>query len=98
MSFGTTRLLAVLVALNADVRYTVLDEPFSNIMPVHNDIVTETINEVKGRKGILLSDHQYRTVLSVCDKLYLIVDKSIKLLGSPEELVTYNYLSDGTVI
>ena len=96
LSYGTVRLLVTLISLNADVRYTVLDEPFSNVMPVHNDLIVATIKEVSSRKGILISDHQFRTVLSVTDKLYLIVNKRIKLLYEFSELVTYGYLSEGT--
>lgn len=95
LSYGTTRLLVTLVALHADVQYTVLDEPFSNVAPVHSELIVKTIKKVSARKGILISDHQFRTVLSVTDKLYLIVDKRIKLLNGFSDLVTYGYLSEG---
>ncbi|MFK8162676.1 MAG: ATP-binding cassette domain-containing protein [Lewinella sp.] len=96
LSYGTTRLLVTLVALHADVQYTVLDEPFSNVAPVHAQLLVDTIKEVSTRKGILISDHQFRTVLSVTDKLYLIVDKRVKLLNGSADLITYGYLSEGT--
>ena len=98
MSYGLSRLLVTLILLNAPVSYTVLDEPFSNIMPVHNEVLVKTINQVKQRKGVFISDHQYRTVLSVCDKLYLIVDERIRLLNSAGELITYGYVPAGTVL
>ena len=96
LSHGAGRLFVTLLLLEADTRYTVLDEPFSNVMPVHNELLTETIRRVKSRKAVLLSDHQYRTVLPVTDDLYLIADKHIRKLKSDRELVDYGYLRKGT--
>ena len=95
LSFGTARLLLCLIALRADTRYTVLDEPFSNVMPVHNEMLIAAIRAARARKGILLSDHQYRTVLDVANTLYLILDRRIRLLRDPGELSELGYLPDG---
>ena len=92
LSKGTARLLLCLIALRADTRFTVLDEPFSNVMPVHNELLFDALREAQKRKGVLLSDHQYRTVLDVADTLYLIVDRRIRLLRGPEELSELGYL------
>ncbi len=94
LSHGTERLLVTLVALEADTRYTILDEPFSNVMPLHNDMLTDTIRRVTTRKGVLLSDHQYRTVLAVADELYLIADRRIRKLTAVAELVDFGYLRE----
>ena len=94
LSKGTARLLLCLIALRADTRFTVLDEPFSNVMPVHNELLVDALREAQQRKGVLLSDHQYRTVLDVADTLYLIVDRRIRLLRDPAELIELGYLSE----
>ncbi|WP_116108920.1 ATP-binding cassette domain-containing protein [Lewinella sp. IMCC34191] len=94
LSLGTARLLLCLIALGADTRYTVLDEPFSNVMPVHNELLLDALRKARARKGVLLSDHQYRTVLDVADTLYLIVDRRIRLLRDPGELTELGYLPD----
>ena len=95
LSLGTVRLLLCLIALRADTRFTVLDEPFSNVMPVHNELLAAALGEARRRKGILLSDHQYQTVLDVADTLYLIVDRRIRLVGDPGDLVELGYLPKG---
>jgi ABC-type lipopolysaccharide export system ATPase subunit len=96
LSYGFRRLFIILVAIEADVRYTILDEPFSSIMPVHNELIISAIRSASDRKGLLISDHQFRTLLSVTDKLYLIFDQHVKLLNSHSELIDYGYLSKGT--
>ena len=95
LSPGTARLLLCLIALRADTRFTVLDEPFSNVMPVHNELLLAALQEARARKGILLSDHQYRTVLDVADTLYLIADRRIRLVDDPGDLVALGYLPKG---
>ncbi len=97
LSHGTARLFVTLLVLEADTRYTVLDEPFSNVMPVHNELLLEVLQRVKSRKAILLSDHQYRTVLPVTDNLYLIADQRIRKLTDAQELIDLGYLREGTL-
>lgn len=98
LSYGFRRLFVILVAIEANVRYTILDEPFSSIMPVHNELIIAAIKSVVHRKGILLSDHQYRTVLSITDKLYLLHKNGIELIKNYAELIEYGYLSEGTTL
>ena len=94
LSGGTGRLLFCLLALRADTQYTVLDEPFSNGMPVHNELLIHALRAAQKRKGVLLSDHHYRTVLDVADTLYLIVEQRIRLLRDPGELNDLGYLPE----
>lgn len=98
LSYGFRRLFVILVAIEANVRYTILDEPFSSIMPVHNELIIAAMKSVVHRKCILLSDHQYRTVLSVTDKLYLLHNNGIKLLENYSELIEYGYLPEGATL
>jgi lipopolysaccharide export system ATP-binding protein len=80
LSGGTRRLLEVLLVLEADSKFTILDEPFSHIMPIHIDLVKESIQKMKKRKGILVTDHQYKNVLEISDELHLLKDgKFVKI-------------------
>jgi lipopolysaccharide export system ATP-binding protein len=85
LSGGTTRLVQVLLLLHADTRFSFFDEPFSGIMPVHVEALTDLIRAAKARKGILLTDHRYAEVLPLCDVVYLLHN------GRLEQLPAGNY-------
>jgi lipopolysaccharide export system ATP-binding protein len=85
LSGGTTRLVQVLLLLHADTRFSFFDEPFSGIMPVHVEALTDLIRAAKSRKGILLTDHRYAEVLPLCDVVYLLHN------GRLEQLPAGNY-------
>ena len=97
LSQGLRKLFITLVSLEADVEFTILDEPFSGVMPIYNDLIIAQIESVKDRKGILISDHQYKTLLPIADKIYLIHDKSIRLMENNYDLEKFEYLPTGTL-
>lgn len=92
LSGGTKRLFEVLLLLAADTHFTLLDEPFSHIMPIHIEYVSECIRRCSAKKGVLVTDHQYEHVLDLADTLYLIHDGTSRLVGGREDLVRYGYL------
>jgi lipopolysaccharide export system ATP-binding protein len=72
LSGGTTRLVQVLLLLHARTQFSLFDEPFSGVMPVHVETLSDLFREAKTRKGILLTDHRYAEVLPLCDVVYLL--------------------------
>ncbi len=66
-------------------------------MPLQNNTLLGTLRRARRGKDILLSDHQYRTVLKTADRRYLVVDRSIQRIDSPNELVRYGYVSEGMI-
>ncbi|SET56226.1 ATP-binding cassette domain-containing protein [Hymenobacter actinosclerus] len=85
LSGGTARLVEVLLLLHADTRFTLLDEPFTGVMPVHLETLADVMRAVKLRKGLLLTDHRYEQVLALCDVVYLLHDGRLELLANPRE-------------
>ncbi|NVO32910.1 hypothetical protein [Hymenobacter lapidiphilus] len=85
LSGGTARLVEVLLLLHANTQFTLLDEPFTGVMPVHTEVLTEVMRRVKRRKGLLLTDHRYEEVLALCDVVYLLHDGRLELLANPRE-------------
>ncbi|WP_165768415.1 ATP-binding cassette domain-containing protein [Hymenobacter amundsenii] len=83
LSGGTTRLVEVLLLLHADTRFSLLDEPFIGVMPIHLETLVEVLRAVKPRKGILLTDHRYEEVLALCDVVYLLHDGRLERLDDP---------------
>lgn len=85
LSGGTIRLVQVLLLLHADTRFSLFDEPFSGIMPVHVEALSDQIRQVKVRKGLLLTDHRYMELLPLCDAVYLLHGGRLELLDNPLE-------------
>ena len=50
LSGGEKRILEVLLTLEADTKFTILDEPFSHVMPIHIQLVKDQIQELKSKK------------------------------------------------
>lgn len=94
VSGGQRRFFEVLLILFAKHPFCFLDEPFSGLMPIHIERLSEIIQEVKLRKGILISDHLHRQVRSIADKLYVLTKGMTYLIKSNEQLIELGYLTE----
>jgi lipopolysaccharide export system ATP-binding protein len=94
LSGGTARLLQALLLLHAPTAFSLFDEPFSGVMPVHLEALADEMRQVRQRKGILLTDHRYTEVLPLCDVVYLLHHGRLLQLGPNREaeLRDYGYL------
>jgi lipopolysaccharide export system ATP-binding protein len=63
LSGGLARLVQALLMLHANTAFSLLDEPFSGVMPVHVETLAEEMQRLKSRKGLLITDHRYAEVL-----------------------------------
>lgn len=95
LSGGSARLWSALIMLYADTRFTLLDEPFSHIMPLYNERIMAAITRIKVRKGIIITDHMYRNVLGTADRIYLVKDGKTLYIRNREDLVLHGYLNQG---
>jgi lipopolysaccharide export system ATP-binding protein len=95
LSGGTARLLHVLLLLHADTAFSLFDEPFTGVMPVHIETLAAEMLQAKARKGLLITDHRYAEVLSLCDVVYLLHQGRLLKLGADPraELHEYGYLA-----
>lgn len=65
-----------------------LDEPFAGIDPLAVDDIQLIIQGLRERGiGVLISDHNVRETLQICDRAYLVYDGQIILSGTPREIV-----------
>lgn len=96
ISGGIERLFSVLIIIMADTRFSLLDEPFSHIMPFHVERLKTLLIKQKQKKGIIITDHMYRHLLSVSDLLYLMKEGKSVFIREREELVLHGYLNDFT--
>jgi ABC-type multidrug transport system ATPase subunit len=93
LSGGEKRILETLLLLLSDARYLLLDEPFTHLSPVQIERLLYLLRTHGAGKGIILSDHQYRYVLSVCHRLVLLDRGRTVALNDPQELVDRGYLN-----
>ena len=88
LSGGERRRLEITRALVTEPRFMLLDEPFSGIDPLALNDIKEIIRQLKERGiGIIISDHNVRETLNVCDSAYIISQGKIIEYGPPEKIV-----------
>ncbi len=88
LSGGERRRLEITRALITDPRFMLLDEPFAGIDPLALNDINQIIKQLKTRGiGIVISDHNVRETLKVCDSAYIINGGHIVEHGSPEKIL-----------
>jgi len=87
LSGGERRRLEIARALIRDPKFILLDEPFAGIDPLAIMDIQQIIWNLKERGiGVLISDHNVRDTMKICDRVYLVYDGKIILNGTPEEV------------
>lgn len=95
ISGGECRLLEIMLLLNQPATFILLDEPFSGLSPLIKDEVAALILSFQKNKGIVLSDHDYRSTLSLCTQMVLLQNGSCRIINDRKELELF-YLPEGT--
>ena len=93
MSGGEVRLAELYLVLMADAQFCILDEPFSQIDPVHIEAVQRLIREKCAERGIIVPDHNYEAISTVADNLFVLADGYTAPVESRDDLVRHGYLS-----
>ncbi len=87
LSGGERRRVEVARALALNPSFLLLDEPFAGIDPIAVGDIQKMIQTLKTRGiGILITDHNVRETLSICDVGYLLSDGKIMVKGTPQEI------------
>ena len=92
LSLGQLRYLEILLIGHLNHDFILMDEPFSMIEPLYKDHIKNLLQELKAKKGIILTDHYYEDVLELTDHNYLLKDNDIQKVDSLEDLVNNGYL------
>jgi lipopolysaccharide export system ATP-binding protein len=87
LSGGERRRVEITRALVLDPRFILLDEPFAGVDPIAVIDIQKIIEQLKNRGiGVVITDHNVRETLSICDRAYIIKDGEILRLGTPSEI------------
>ena len=90
LSGGERRRVEIARALAAEPKFILLDEPFAGVDPISGKDIQQIIQHLKEQGiGVLITDHNVRETLGVCDKAYILAEGHILASGAPEELI-YN--------
>ncbi len=92
LSGGERRIFEIYLILVSQTKFCMLDEPFSQVMPVHVSSIKNLILREKENKGIIITDHMYTHVLDICDDLYVITNGQTYLTKSVEDIERLGYI------
>jgi lipopolysaccharide export system ATP-binding protein len=87
LSGGERRRVEITRALVTSPKYMLLDEPFAGIDPLAVADIQKIIGKLKAKGiGVLISDHNVRETLSVCDRAYIVNEGNVLVAGTPVEI------------
>ena len=88
LSGGERRRVEIARALAMNPRFILLDEPFAGIDPIAVLDIQKLIRFLTERGiGVLITDHNVRETLGICDRAYIINDGSVLASGQPDEII-----------
>jgi lipopolysaccharide export system ATP-binding protein len=87
LSGGERRRVEIARALAGQPKFLLLDEPFAGIDPIAVADIQQIIAGLKSRGlGVLITDHNVRETLGICDRAYILKDGKVEVDGSPSEV------------
>ncbi|MSQ67697.1 MAG: LPS export ABC transporter ATP-binding protein [Gammaproteobacteria bacterium] len=88
LSGGERRRVEIARALASDPRFILLDEPFAGVDPISVGDIRRIIQHLsKLGIGVLITDHNVRETLGICDRAYIVNDGRIIAAGVPEHIL-----------
>lgn len=88
LSGGERRRVEIARALASQPRFILLDEPFAGVDPIAVVDIQKVVSFLRERKiGVLITDHNVRETLGICDHAYIISEGHVLAKGSPEEII-----------
>jgi lipopolysaccharide export system ATP-binding protein len=88
LSGGERRRTEIARALASKPRLMLLDEPFAGVDPISVGEIQKIVRQLKARGiGVLITDHNVRETLGICDRAYILNAGSVLTQGAPEEIL-----------
>ncbi len=94
LSGGEKRIIEILLIVYSNSRYILLDEPFNGVAPKNIEVIKSRIREQSKTKGIILTDHDYRNIVDISDRILLLYDGGTKEVKSMDELKYWGYVPE----
>lgn len=88
LSGGERRRVEIARALATEPLFILLDEPFAGVDPISVNEIKSIVNHLKAKGiGVLITDHNVRETLDICDRAYIVSEGSIIAEGKPESIL-----------
>lgn len=94
---GSRRLIEVYCIISKDSYFSILDEPFSQLSPLNIEKVLSLIQRYKAEKGFLITDQQYKPIISISDQLYVLTNGKTYKVNALEDLEYLGYLTSSQI-
>jgi len=94
ISGGERRLIEVYCIVVKQSKFALLDEPFSQLSPIHIEKIIKIISQKKSSKGFLITDQLYKEIISISDQLYLLVNGKTHAIKEVAGLQNLGYANE----
>mgnify|MGYP001298941778 FL=1 len=95
LSGGERRRVEIARALAAEPTFILLDEPFAGVDPISVLDIQRIIKHLKDQNiGVLITDHNVRETLGICERAYILNEGDLIASGSPEQILSNNYVKE----
>ena len=95
LSGGERRRVEIARALAAEPRFILLDEPFAGVDPISVLDIQRIIRHLSARDiGVLITDHNVRETLGICERAYILNDGTMIAQGKPDEILSNQHVRE----
>jgi lipopolysaccharide export system ATP-binding protein len=95
LSGGERRRVEIARALATEPHFILLDEPFAGVDPISVSDIKQIVTHLKEKGiGVLITDHNVRETLDICEKAYIVSDGHIIASGTAEEVLSNQQVKD----
>ena len=95
LSGGERRRVEIARALAAKPSFILLDEPFAGVDPISVIDIQRIIKHLKDQNiGVLITDHNVRETLGICERAYILNEGDLIASGSPEQILSNNHVKE----
>ncbi|GAA0914203.1 hypothetical protein GCM10009574_101930 [Streptomyces asiaticus] len=95
LSGGERRRVEIARALATEPHFILLDEPFAGVDPISVSDIKQIVTHLKEKGiGVLITDHNVRETLDICEKAYIVSDGHIIASGTAEDVLSNQQVKD----
>jgi len=87
--------LGILIISCLPHTFLLLDEPFSMIEPLDQEVIKDLLLQIKQEKGIVMTDHYYHNILQIADKKLLMKGGMLIEIKDKKDLADHGYINLG---